>query len=91
MERGTLETLVTAQIAPLPDRQITERHFADAHAPQASHLQSDQFAHAPDLALLAFTQNEAQLILVLPGNGCPLECRSIKAQAEIQLVQAVSR
>ena len=52
--------------APLSLGKIAEHHVADAHALQAQHLQAHQLAHAAYLALLAITQHEAQLILVLP-------------------------
>src|SRR5258706_12594177 len=81
------ELLVTVQVTPLSGRQLAERHAADAHAFQAGHVQAHEFAHAPDLALLALAQHEPQLIAVLPGDLGGLERYVIQAQAVIQQLQ----
>lgn len=60
------ETLVCAQIAPLPRRQVAEAHAPDAYPLQSGDFQADQLAHAADLPLAAIAQDEAQLVGVLP-------------------------
>ena len=57
---------VAAQIAPMSLRQVAEQHFAYAHALQAGDFETDELAHAANLAFLALAQNEAQLIVILP-------------------------
>src|SRR5579863_8168598 len=68
------ELLVWHQIAPLSLRQLTKRNLTHPNPLQADHLKADQFAHAADLMLLAFAQDESQLFAVLPADfGGPKE------------------
>src|SRR4051794_24404200 len=63
-----LEALVRREIAPLTGRQCAKRDTAHPNALEADDFESDQFAHAPNLALLAFPQHEAKLFTVLPAH-----------------------
>ena len=64
------EGFVGAQIPPLPKREVSEADTPDADALEADDVQADQLAHATDLPLATFAQNEAQLVFVLPGDLC---------------------
>src|SRR5258705_4088893 len=90
-EDAPLKTLVAPQVAPLRGWQLAQYYVSDAHALESGDLESDEFAHAADLALLALAQYEAQLIPVLPAHFGALERRAVKAQAKIQLCQAACR
>src|SRR5487761_2504838 len=78
------ELLVASQVAPLAHGQRAQRDAPDAHAFQAGHGQADQFAHAADLALAAFAQDEAQLVLVLPRHARGLELDAVELQTVLQ-------
>ena len=52
------EHFVFTQITPLPERQLAQADFSDAHALQGCHAQSDEFAHAADLAFASFVEDE---------------------------------
>ena len=71
--RPISERLVRTEITPLTGRQCAEHDVAHSHALETHDVQSDQFAHAANLALLAFAQHEAQLLAVLPANHRGLE------------------
>jgi hypothetical protein len=51
-------------------------------------LQADQLAHAADLALLAFAQDEAQLVLVLPAHLGRLQDAKLAIEREAVVEQA---
>src|SRR5690625_763907 len=70
MGNPLVEALAPPQIAPLAGWQITQHNATHAHTLEADHLESDLFAHPAYLALLAFTNDEPQLILVLPDDCC---------------------
>ena len=53
-------------------------------------FEADQFAHAPDLALAAFAQHEAQLVLVLPRHARGLELHAVELEAVPQPLHASS-
>src|SRR5574343_1304966 len=89
--KGESETLVRRQIAPLPGWQLPQRHAAHADALEADHLEADLFAHAADLALLAFLEHEAQLLGVLPVHLRGLERLAVQAQAMAQAGQLFAR
>jgi len=69
LDRIDSEALILSQVAPLSWRQLTQPHATDANPLQPGHFESDQFAHASDLALAAFREDEAQLIGVLPADS----------------------
>src|SRR5690606_20060082 len=87
--RPPSEALARPQVAPLPERQGAERDPADAHTLQAGHLEADQLAHAPDLALAPFAQHEAQLVLVLPGHLGRPQLDAVEPQAVAQALQTL--
>ena len=62
-----LKSLIRPQIPPLPYRQIAKHDATYADSLQSNHPQADHFAHAPDLAFLAFAQYEIELIFILPA------------------------
>src|SRR5665647_538331 len=76
--------LVRTQIPPLPHRQLPQHHPPDADALEPDHSQAYLLAHAPDLALLAFSEHEAQLLGVLPFHLRGLERLAIQAQPVAQ-------
>src|ERR1700674_4269603 len=77
---GLGEILFGRQIAPLARRQVTQHDIADTHTLQSDDMKTDQFAHAADLPLSAFLQDEAQLIGVLPHDLGRLERLVVQAQ-----------
>ena len=81
---GSVKTFVGPEKSPLAYRQVTQQHAADAHAFQTQNLQPEQFTHAADLALLAFAQDEAQLIFVLPGHPGRSERFAVEFEAMIE-------
>jgi hypothetical protein len=85
--RPRSEPLVVAQVAPLPRRQRAQHDAADAHALEAQHLQADQLAHAADLALAAFAQHDAQLLLVLPAHPRRAQRPAVELEAVAQPCQ----
>lgn len=50
--------LAWTQKTPLPERQVAKPNGTDAHAFQPADAQADKLAHAPDLSLSPFAQNE---------------------------------
>src|SRR5690606_34936742 len=78
------ETFARSQIAPAAEWQFAQHHAADAYPLKTDHIQPDEFAHAPDLALAALAQHETQLILVLPRNPGRLELDAVKRQAVVE-------
>ena len=64
--------------------QVAQSDAADAHAFQAGDIQADCFAHATDLALLAFAQHKAQLVVALARDSGGLERDAVQAQAMIE-------
>ena len=84
------EALVLAQVAPLARRQVAELDAADADALEAGDFQADQLAHAADLALLAFAQDKAQLVLVLPAHLGRLQRLAVEREAVVEQLEAFS-
>src|SRR5690606_21008751 len=60
------EALAFAQVAPLSLRQAAQHDATHANPLEPGDLQAHLLAHATNLTLLALTQNESKLILVLP-------------------------
>src|SRR5690606_29948176 len=48
------------EVAPLADFQVAERELDDAHPLQAAHVVAEDLAHAPDLAIEALGQHDAE-------------------------------
>ena len=82
--RRAVRTAHRDQIPPLTRLERPELHVSDTDAFQADDRQADELAHAPDLALLAFAQDETQLIAVLPPHVCPLQDLAIEREPVIQ-------
>src|SRR6185436_2327139 len=73
----------------LPERQVAKLDAANSYALEAADAQPHQFAHAPDLAFLAFAQHETQLIGVLPRDLRRLERGAVQAQPVVQQPQSL--
>src|SRR3546814_6898801 len=62
---------------------------SDLYALQTDDFQADLFAHAPNLALLAFLQDETKLIVVLPAYLRALQRFAIQRQTVIEHRQTI--
>src|SRR5690606_8944454 len=89
--QGGLEAFVFAQVAPLSQRQVAELDVADAHALEADHFQTDQFAHAADLTLAAFLEYEVQLVVIDPADLGGAQLDAIETEAVIEQADTFSR
>src|SRR3546814_7358831 len=78
------------KVAPLPRRQVAQHYAPHAYALQTDDFQADLFAHAPNLALLAFLQDETQLIVVLPAYMRALQRFAIQRQTVIEQIGRAS-
>src|SRR3546814_12988961 len=78
------------KVAPLPRRQVAQHYAPHAYALQTDDFQADLFAHAPNLALLAFLQDETQLIVVLPAYLRALQRFAIQRQTVIEHRQTIA-
>src|SRR5262249_45292303 len=76
--------------APFSRRQIPQADTPDAHALESCNLESRELAHSSDLTLFALTQDETQLVRVLPFHVGALECGTVQRQSEIELRHAIS-
>ena len=76
-----LKRLFGAQITPLPHGQSTQADAAHANSLEAHHLQTHLLAHAPNLTFLAFFENKAKLLWVLPFHLGRLQGLAIQTEA----------
>ena len=81
----------SGEVAPLASRQRAEHDRADAHALQPEHLQADRLAHAADLSLHAFAQDEAQLVVVGPFDARREERLAVEGEPVAQQCQRLGR
>ncbi len=74
----------------MAQRQIAKADLADAHPLEAGHAQTDLFAHAPNLSLATFLENEAQLLGIGPGHIRRPQLFAVEFQPVIEQGQAAS-
>ena len=68
----------------MPERQVANPDRADADALEAGDAQPDQFAHAPNLPLASFAENETELIVVELFDYRRFQLPRIEAEAVVQ-------
>ena len=76
----------------MAQRQIAKADLADAHPLEARHAQADLFAHATNLSLATFLENEAQLFRIGPGHlrrpqGLAVEFQPVIEQGQAARIQ----